>query len=68
MIVIQRNKGIYAMITYNGDSVLLEGKKVGEIRKVTGGYQYWPEGKKKLANKNDVFSTVAEVRKVLEAE
>jgi len=43
-------------------NVYLEKKKVGEIRRLGDNqFQYWPEGKKKYANPEDIFSTVDEV-------
>ena len=57
------------MITYKANNaVYLENKFIGEIRKVEGGYQYWPQGKKKYADPDDIFPTIAEVKNILEEE
>lgn len=42
--------------------VRIDNKICGEIRKVTGGYQYFPKGQK---NGGDVFLTVNDVQKSL---
>ena len=44
--------------------VRLDGKLTGQIRKVSGGYQYWPKGVKKHAEQ--AYFTLAEVKKSLE--
>ena len=46
-------------------SVLLDGKKVGEIRKVKGGFQYFPKGSK---NGGDVIPQLIDLKKQLEAQ
>lgn len=43
--------------------VRLDGKVCGEIRKVEGGYQYFPKGYKNVGGK--IFSTVTLVQKSL---
>jgi len=57
------------MISYvcgnNGVSVRVEGKVVGEIRKVDGGFQYFPKGQSKGG---EVLPTVQAVKRTLENE
>lgn len=58
------------MITYgkfdgNQMVVHLEGKKVGDIHKVEGGYQYFPNNQTKGG---EIFSTIADVKLSLEEE
>lgn len=43
----------------------LDGKICGEIRKVIGGYQYFPKGQKIGGN---IFKTITEVQKSLDEE
>jgi hypothetical protein len=45
--------------------VRLDDRIVGEIRKVDGGYQFFPKGSK---FSGDIFETVGEVQKSLELE
>jgi len=42
-----------------------DGKIIGEIRKVSGGFQYFPKGHKEGG---DIFSTLLAVKKSLESE
>ena len=42
--------------------VRVDGRVSGEIRKVDGGYQYFPKGSK---TGGDVFATVSAVQKIL---
>lgn len=57
------------MITYKssklGLKVLLEGKIVGEIRSVEGGYQYFPKGQKEGG---EVFASIFLVKHSIEFE
>lgn len=57
------------MITYSkrsdGEHVILDGTRVGIIKKVEGGFQYWPQGKKKYADPNDI-ADLAQVKKWVE--
>lgn len=56
------------MITYVAGepiSVFLDNKCVGSIKKVDGGYQYFPKGKKEGG---DIFPSIKEVKKSLEEE
>ena len=39
------------------EAVFLEGKKVGEIKKVVGGWQYFPKGSKQGG---DIFKKISE--------
>ncbi|CAB3784578.1 hypothetical protein [Pararobbsia alpina] len=54
-------------ITYQADEfktdVRLDGKKIGEIRKVPDGFQYFPKGQKKGGF---IYSTQDNCRKSLE--
>ena len=45
--------------------VCLDGKICGEIREVTGGYQYFPKGSKVGG---DVYPTLEEVKHSLESD
>lgn len=59
------------MIKYKKDNtniaVLLDGKIVGSIRPVAGGYRYFPRGKgEKFAG--EVFKTIQQVKESLESE
>lgn len=45
--------------------VLLDGKRVGEIRSVEGGFQYFPKGQKKGG---EVFQTLIDCKKSLSDE
>jgi len=45
--------------------VLLENKRIGEIRTVDGGFQYFPKGQKKGG---DVFPTLAACKQSLAEE
>ena len=45
--------------------VSLDGRLVGEIRKVTGGYQYFPKGAKKGG---EIFRSVGDVKRSLSDE
>jgi len=56
------------MITYKEIEetiVYLDGKKVGIIKRVIGGYQYFPKGSKKGG---EVFFLLSSVKKSLESE
>jgi len=57
------------MISYvygnSGVSVRIDGVVVGEIRKVEGGFQYFPKGQSKGG---EVLPTVMAVRRTLETE
>lgn len=46
-------------------TVRLDGKVVGTIQQVEGGFQYVPKGKK---DGGEVFGSVAAVKRLLEAE
>ncbi len=57
------------MIQYTSESrdtwsVWLDRKQAGTIRKVAGGYQYFPKGKSKGGK---IFSTVGECKRSLES-
>ncbi len=58
------------MITYDKKPttwvVKLDGKTVGEIRQVVGGYQYYPKGGK-LKDAGEVYLTVLLCKKSLES-
>lgn len=45
--------------------VYLDGIRIGEIRVVSGGFQYFPRGQK---IGGDIFPTLAEVKRSLETE
>ena len=57
------------MISYicgnTGVSVRIDGKVVGEIRRVEGGFQYFPKGH---SNGGEILPTVKAVKLTLEAE
>jgi hypothetical protein len=44
-------------------AVWLDGKKIGEIRRVFGGFQYFPNGQK---TGGEIFTAQADCRKSLE--
>lgn len=59
-----------ALLTYTDNivkkgvtNVYLEGKKIGEVHIVQGGFQYWPQGKKKHAGPvhADRMTLIAEI-------
>ena len=53
------------MITYKDSSkVYLEGKLIGNIKPVTGGYRYVPKGQK-TANGGEIFKSVEAVKTTL---
>lgn len=58
------------MITYKNEGnqvfVFIDGKRVGEIRKVDGGWQYFAQGKKKYAG--EIFSNLQDLIDSLEEE
>ena len=46
--------------------VRLDRAKIGVIRKVPGGFQYWPQGLKRFSDPFDVRATVDEVKSLIE--
>ena len=54
----------------NGEriGVSIAGQRVGAIRKVKCGYQYWPQNRKAYADFKDIRATVDEVKALLEAK
>jgi len=49
----------------NPVKVKLDGRVIGEIRRVPEGWQYYPKGRK---NGGDVFSSYARVKQSIEAD
>ena len=48
--------------------VYLDGKHIGDIKPVAGGFCYYPKSASGKAPAGEVFATVAEVKRSLEAE
>lgn len=51
-----------------GEAVILDGKTVGTIRAVTGGYAYFPKGSGRKTENGETFPTIKEVKQSIEAE
>lgn len=56
----------YEYIDDRTTAVYLDGKRVGEICKMTDGFQYWPKGSRMEGG--EIFPTLRECKQSLEAQ